>query len=115
MYLEFRQGKPQGTFLPKETLAFIGDSETRIFRIAYAFDESDIFQFTELMGYSEELRMLLELSATGNPQVHLLRHDSPSIAQQTLVQGRAGPRGVFLLSGECTGHHSSWCYDASMR
>ena len=29
-------------------LARIGDSETRIFRVAYAFDESDIFQFTQV-------------------------------------------------------------------
>lgn len=46
MYLEFRQGKPQGTFLPKETLAFIGDSETRIFRIA----EAPFFSFSCVWG-----------------------------------------------------------------
>ena len=42
MYLEFRQGKPQGTFLLKEMLARIGDSETRIFRIA----EAPFFSFS---------------------------------------------------------------------
>ena len=46
MYLEFRQGKPQGTFLLKEMLARIGDSETRIFRIA----EAPFFSFSCVWG-----------------------------------------------------------------
>jgi hypothetical protein len=46
MYLEFRQGKPQGTFLLKEMLARIGDSETRIFRIA----EAPFFSFSCVCG-----------------------------------------------------------------
>ena len=48
MCLEFRQGKPQRTFLPEEPFAFIGDSKTRIFRITDAFDEADIFQLTQV-------------------------------------------------------------------